>query len=108
MVPNKNLTYVYPKAFSNRYRNDSGREEILEYKTQTYEFVSMLEEYATKKATFVDKTPLDNFETNLVLDLIGKRLMELYDLIQNNPSVIQKDVENTMKPTNENLQEFQD
>ena len=98
----------YPKAFSNRYGNDYRREEILKYKTQTYEVVSMLEEYAAKKAELVDKTPFDNFETNLVLDLIDKRLMELYDLIQNNPSVTQKYVENALEHTNENIQEFQD
>jgi integrase/recombinase XerD len=68
----------------------------------------MLEEYAAKKAELVNKTPFDNFETNLVLDLIDKRLIELYDLIQNNPSVIQKYVENALEHTNENLQEFQD
>jgi transposase InsO family protein len=98
----------YPKAFSNRYGNDYRREEILKYKTQTYEVVSMLEEYAAKKAELVDKTPFDNFETNLVLDLIDKRLIELYDLIQNNPSVIQEYVENALEQTNENIQEFQD
>lgn len=49
----------YSKAFSNKYGNDYRREEILEYNTQTYNIVSMLEEYAAKKAEFVDKTPFD-------------------------------------------------
>lgn len=35
-------------------------------------------------------------------------IRELYDLIQNNPLVIQKYVENAIEPTNKNLQEFQD
>ena len=73
-----------------------------------YEVVSVLKEYAAKKAELVDNTPFDNFETNLALELINKRLMELYDLIQNNPLVIRKYVESAIEPTNEIVQEFQD
>ena len=34
--------------------------------------------------------------------------MELYDLIQNNPLIIQKYVKSAIEPTNENIQELQD
>ena len=67
-----------------------------------------MEEYAAKKAELVDHTPFDDFENNLALKLIDKRLMELYDLIQNNPLVVQKYVENAIEYTNENIQKFQD
>lgn len=67
-----------------------------------------MEEYAAKKAELVDNTPFDDFETNLALELIDKRLMELYDLIQNNPLVIQKYVEDAIEPTNENIQKLQE
>lgn len=67
-----------------------------------------MEEYAVKKAELVDNTPFDDFETNLALKLIDKRLMELYDLIQSNPLVIRKYVEDAIEPTNKNIQEFQD
>ena len=49
-----------------------------------------------------------SFENNLALELIDKRLMELYDLIKNNPLIIQKYVESAIEPTNVIVQEFQD
>ena len=98
----------YPKAFSKHYGHDHRREEIFKYKSQAYEVVSVLEEYAAKKAELVDNTPFDDFENNLALELIDKRLMELYDLIQNNPLVVQKYVENAIEYTNENIQEFRE
>lgn len=60
----------------------------------------MLEEYAAKKAELVDNTPFESFENNL------QRLMELYDLIENNPLVIKKYVESAIEPTNEIVQEL--
>lgn len=102
------LKSKHPKAFSERYGLDYRRKEILSYKSQAYEVVSVLEEYAAKKAELVDKTPFDHFETNLALELIDKRLMELYDLIQSNPLVIKKYVTDAIQPTNENIQELQD
>ena len=98
----------YPKAFSKRYGPDSRRDEIIEYKSQAYKVVSILEEYAAKKAEIVNNTPFDDFDTNLVLELTDKRLMELYDLIQNNPLVIKKYVEDAIEPANESIQELQD
>ena len=98
----------HPKAFSKRYGHDSRRNEIISYKSQTYEVVSVLEEYAAKKAELVDNTPFDNFDNNLALELIDKRLMELYDLINSNPLSIQKYVKSAIEPTNEILQEIQD
>lgn len=59
-----------------------------------------------KKAEIVDKTPFDSFDDNLALKLIDQRLMELYDLIQNNPLVIRNYVEDVIEPINENINEF--
>ena len=98
----------HPKAFSKRYGHDYRREEILTFKSQAYEVVSVLEEYAAKKAELVDNTPFDDFENNIALELIDKRLMELYGLIQNNPLIIKKYVENAIESTNEIVQELQD
>lgn len=98
----------YFKAFLRWYGPDYRRDEIFEYKSQTYEVVSVLEKYATKKAEIVENTPFDDFETDLALELIDKRLIELYDLIQNNPLVIRKYVEEALEPTNESIQELQD
>ena len=69
----------YPKTFSNRYGNDYRSEEILKYKTQTYEVVSMLEEYAAKKAELVDKTPFDS-------SVLGKNTLDIFILKTQNRS----------------------
>jgi integrase len=97
----------HTKAFSERYGSDRRRDEILAYKSQASEVVSVLEECAAKRSELVDKTPFD-FNNNLALELIDKRLMELYVLIQSNPLVIKKYVEDAIDPTNENIQELQD
>ena len=60
----------YPKAFSRQYGHDSRREEIFKYKSQAYKVVSVLEEYAVKKAELVSNTPFDDFESNLALELM--------------------------------------
>lgn len=98
----------HPKAFSKRYGQDPRRKEILSYKSEAYEVVSVLEEYAAKKAKLVNNTPFDNFENNLALELIDKHLTELYDLLKSNPLIIQKYVESAIEPTNEILQKLQD
>ena len=71
----------YPKAFSERFGEDARRKEMSKYKLENSRVTSILEELATKKAEIVDKTPFDNFDNNLALKLIDKRLTELYELI---------------------------
>ena len=78
---------LYPKAFSKRYKHDYRRDKIIAFKSEAHEVVSVLEEYAAKKAELANDTPFNDFETNLGLELINKQLMELYELIQNNPYV---------------------
>ena len=101
----------YPKAFSERFGYDYRREDIKEYKTEVSQVVSILEELAARKAELVDKTPFD-FDDNLVLELVDKRLTELYTLIQDNPLVIRKYVEDAVEggiePAIESIQELQD
>lgn len=46
----------HAKAFSERYGLDFRRKEIIAYKSEAYEVVSVLEEYPAKKAELVDKT----------------------------------------------------
>lgn len=79
---------------------DTIREEILKHKSQAYEVLNVLEEYGAKKAELVDNIPFYDFENNLALEFINKCLMNLYNLIQNNPLVI-KYVESAIEPIND-------
>ena len=96
----------YPKAFSKRYGPDYRRGESFEYTSQAYKVVSLLEKYVVKKTEIVENTPFDNFETDLALELIDKRLIDLYDLIQNNPLVIRKYVEEPIEPIEDSLSQL--
>jgi len=93
----------YPKAFSERFGEDPRREEIFKYKLENAKVTSVLEELAAKRAEIVDETPFDNFDDNLALKLIDKRLTELYELISHNPLVIKQYVEDAIQPAQENI-----
>ena len=93
----------YPKAFSERFGEDPRREEIFKYKLENAKVTSILEELAAKRAEIVDETPFDNFDDNLALKLIDKRLTELYELISHNPLVIKQYVEDAIQLAQENI-----
>jgi hypothetical protein len=46
---------------------------------------SILAELAAKKGELVEKTPFDDFENKLALQLIDNRLNEIYSIIKDNP-----------------------
>jgi integrase/transposase InsO family protein len=98
----------YPKAFSERYGDGDHKRrlDISKYKSENFKVTSILKELAAKKSEIVDKTPFDSFDDNLALKLIDQRLMELYDLLQNNPLVVRNYVEEAIQPVNENIDEF--
>jgi integrase/recombinase XerD len=102
----------YPKAFSEHIREDSRRSEIIKYKDENSRVVSLLEEIAAKKAEIVDRTPFDSLDDNLALELIDKRLTELYSLIEANQLTIKnaldKSLEKNLKPVNEGIEEIQE
>ena len=93
----------YPKAFSERFGKDPRRNEISKYKLENAKVTSILEELAAKRAEIVDETPFDNFDDNLALKLIDKRLTELYELIYNNPLVIKQYVKDAIEPVGEDI-----
>lgn len=97
---------LHPKAFSEHFGMDARREEISKYKSDNLKIVSLLEEFATQKSKIVEKTPFDKFDGNLALELIDRRLTELYGLIQNNQLSIRKSVGEAIEPVNENIEEF--
>jgi transposase InsO family protein len=93
----------YPKAFSERFGEDSRRKEIYKYKLENSKVTSVLEELAAKRAEIVDETPFDNFDDNLALKLIDQRLTELYELLYSNPLVIKQYVEDALQPLDESV-----
>ena len=95
---------LYPKAFTERFGDDIRRDEIMNFKSQNNQVISILEQIAAKRAEVVDSTPFD-FDDNLALQLIDKRLMELYQLIQDNPLVIKKYVQDAVEPVGEDIKE---
>lgn len=103
---------LYPKAFSEHIGADTRREEIKKYKTENNKIVSLLEEIAAKKAEIVDTTPFDSLDDNLALELIDKRLTELYSLIEANQLTIrnafESTIQNNLKPVNEGIEELQE
>ena len=100
------------KAFSERFGSDIRRDEISKFKLENNKVRSLLEEIAAKKAEVVNSTPFDNKEGNVVIELIDKRLTELYELILNNQYIVRKTVEGAIEPVgegiNDNIDELRD
>ena len=61
----------------------------------------------SRKAEIVENTPFDNFETNMILTVIDKRLTELYEL-SNNPYIVRQTVEGAVAPLNKNVDELRE
>jgi integrase/transposase InsO family protein len=97
---------IHTKAFSPLFGDDIRRGEVEKFKAQNSEVISILEELASKKAEIVDRTPFDDFEDNLALQLIDQRLSELYALIQTSPEVTRKYVEEAIEPVTESLEKI--
>ena len=77
----------YSKAFSEVYGNDFRREYIDQYKLESMGVTSILDEIASKRAELVNKTPFDDYESDLALQVIDDRLESIYGLIMKNPEL---------------------
>jgi integrase len=94
----------YSKAFSERYGDDFRRKNIDQFKLQSNEVISILDEIAAKKAEIVEKTPFDFYEDNLALKVIDDRLQSIYALIRSNPELTREYVEETLLPIQDMLE----
>ena len=74
----------HPKAISKHFGDDFRSEEIEKFKNDNSKVVGRLAELAARKAELVDKTPFDDFENNLALQLIDNQLNKIYAIRQNN------------------------
>ena len=99
---------TYPKAFSELYGHDFRREHVDEFKLQSSQVVSILDEIAAKRTEVVEKTPFDLYEDNLALKIIDERLKDMYSLIQSNPEVTRQYVEEAILPIQDMLENMDD
>lgn len=75
----------------------------LDYKSDQYLSLSLLK---SKKIEIVNKTPFDDFETNVALKMIDQRITELYDLIAVNHYFTRKTVDGVAELVGENVDEI--
>ena len=99
---------AYSKAFSDFYGEDFRREPVDEFKTQSNNIVSILDEIAAKRSEVVDKTPFDFYDDNLALKVIDERLKDIYGLIQSNPDTTRQYVEEAVLPIQDMLESMDD
>ena len=94
----------YSKAFSEVYGTDFRREHIDQYKLESMGVTSILDEIASKQAELVHKTPFDDYESNLALQVIDNRLKSIYGLIMKNPELTREYVEEAILPIQDMLE----
>lgn len=76
---------MYSQAKSKHVANDFRTEEVEKFKAENTKVIGLLAELAARKVELVDKTPFDNFENEIALQVIDNRLNEIYTIIRNNP-----------------------
>ena len=89
---------LYTQAKSKYVANDFRTDEVEKFKAENTKVIGLLAELATRKAELVNKTPFDNFENDIALQVIDNRLNEIYAIIQNNPQVTRQYVEEAIEP----------
>lgn len=98
----------YPQAKSKHLGEDFRTDEVQKFKAENAKVIGLLAELAARKAELVDKTPFDNFESDIALQVIDNRLNEIYALLQNNPQVTRQYVEEAIEPIEDSLNQLHD
>ena len=81
-------------------------EQVENYKAESKQVVTTLQGLAARKAEVVERTPFDNFESNLAIQIINKRLEEIYAIIQNNPETTRAYVMEAVESIEDSLTEL--
>ena len=97
---------IYVQAKSKHVANDFRTDEVEKFKAENSKVIGLLAELAARKAELVENTPFDNFENDIALQVIDNRLNEIYTIIQNNPQVTRKYVEEAIEPIEDSLSEL--
>merc|ERR1711907_428990 len=96
----------YYQAKSKHISNDFRTEEVEKFKAENNKVIGLLAELAARKSELVDRTPFDNFENDIALQLIDNRLNEIYNIIQNNPQATRQYVEEAIEPIEDSLNQL--
>ena len=80
--------------------------EVEKFKAENTQVIGILKEIAARKAELVEKTPFDNFEDNIVLQIIDNRLNEIYEIISNSPQITRQYVEEIIESVEESLNQL--
>jgi integrase len=96
----------HPKATSEHIGEDLRLKHVEQYKAESIKVSSILAELAAKKGELVEKTPFDDFENKLALQLIDNRLNEIYSIIKDNPDTTRAYVIEAVEPIEDSLTEL--
>jgi transposase InsO family protein len=96
----------HPKATSEHIGENLRLKHVEQYKAESIKVTSILAELVARKGELVEKTPFDDFENKLALQLIDNRLNEIYSIIQNNPDTTRAYVIEVVEPIEDSLTEL--
>ena len=96
----------YTQAISTYLGEDFRLNEVEKFKSENSKVIGILADIAARKAELVDKTPFDNYENDIVLQVIDNRLNEIYEIISNNPQITRRYVEEIIEPVEESLDQL--
>ena len=68
--------------------------------------ITLLDKIVARKSEIVERTPFDDYDSNLIAEVIDVRLRGLYELIRVNPEITQEYVEKAVGPINRSLDEL--
>lgn len=87
---NENPNKKSNKTAPHEHDTSSHMAEIKRYTVQKDKVISILDELAAKKTEVVDKTPFDDYANSIALKMIDQRIVELYQLVAQNPQITQE------------------
>lgn len=80
----------YTQARSAYLGEDFRINDVEKFKSENSKVIGILKDIAARKAELVDKTPFDNFENEIALQVIDSRLNEIYEIISNSPQITRR------------------
>ena len=86
----------------------SSLEHHYEDATQAFLVISLLESKKSEIVEIVAKTPFDNFEDNIALKVIDRRIAELSEQVSVNQFIIRKTFDEAIEPVNKNVDELRE
>ena len=98
--------FEYVNARSKYLANYFKVDEVEKSKTKNIKVIGSLAKLTLRKVELAYKTPFDNFENDIALQVIDNRLNEIYNIIQNNPQATRQYVEEAIEPIEDSLSQL--